>query len=96
MISAKLETEQAREAATVARTAAAGHAEKQQQYESEQTEVRRGAKHYQDVIDAQEDQAAQYRTAASELREAQRLEAEIPDPEARGVPGVERVRVRGG
>ena len=44
------------------------------------------------MFDAQELQAGDYRQATAALREAERLEAAIPDLEARGVEGVERVR----
>jgi hypothetical protein len=46
----------------------------------------------EDVFDEQEDQARTYRQAATELREAERLEAAYADLQARGVPGAERVK----
>jgi hypothetical protein len=46
----------------------------------------------EDVFDEQEDQARAYRGAATELREAQRLEEAYADLSARGVAGAERVK----
>ncbi len=46
----------------------------------------------EDVFDEQEDQARAYRGAATELREAQRLEEAYSDLSARGVAGAERVK----
>jgi len=44
------------------------------------------------VFGEQEDQVSNARAAAAELAEAERLEAALPDLEARGVEGLERVR----
>lgn len=46
----------------------------------------------EDEFDVQEVKAIDYRNAAGELAEAERLEAALPDLEARQVAGVERVR----
>jgi hypothetical protein len=92
LITARLEGESAREAEAANRAAAAGHAEQEQRFDDDSRAVRRRAKELEDVFDAQEDQAREYRTAAAELREAERLEAALPDLESRGVAGVERIR----
>jgi hypothetical protein len=91
-INARLEEEAAREALTKHRAAAAQHAGDEQRLETDVTGVKRRAKELEDVFDAQEDQAKEYRTAAVELREAERLEVALADLETRGVPGVERIR----
>ncbi|MDO8362249.1 MAG: hypothetical protein Q7V88_05085, partial [Actinomycetota bacterium] len=44
------------------------------------------------VFEEQEDQVSSARQAAAELAEAERLEAALPDLEARGVEGLDRVR----
>ena len=46
----------------------------------------------EDVFDSQEDQARVYRQAATEMREAERLDAAYADLKARDVPDADRVR----
>ncbi|WP_162941513.1 hypothetical protein [Desertimonas flava] len=89
---ARLEAEDARAAAATATATATRLAGEKEAFDAERTAAQTRAKEYEDILDQQEQQAAEYRTAAAELREAKRLEAELPDLEARSVPGVERVR----
>jgi hypothetical protein len=91
-INARLEEEAAREALTRHRATAARHADEEQRFDADVIGAKRHAKQVEDVFDAQEEQATEYRTAAAALREAERLEAALPDLEARGVSGVERIR----
>ena len=91
-INARLEEETAREALAKHRATAARHADEEQRFEAEVVGTKRRAKELEDVFDTQEEQAKEYRVAAAELREAERLEEALPDLEARGVPGVERIR----
>ena len=91
-INARLEEEAAREALTRHRATAARHADEEQRFDADVIGAKRHAKKVEDVFDAQEEQAKEYRTAAEALGGAERLEAALPDLEARGVPGVERIR----
>ena len=91
-INARLEEQAARDALGKHRALAARHADEEQRLDAEVLGAKRHAKQLEDVFDAQEDQAKEYRRAAAELTEAERLEAALPDLEARGVPGVDRIR----
>ena len=82
--------------------AAAGKAEVARQVEAEarHEDAARSAfgrqQRVEDVFDQQEDQARVYRQAATELGEAERLDAAYADLEARGVAGAERVQQAAG
>lgn len=55
-------------------------------------EVNAEAYAFEEVLNEQQAQVANAREAAKELAEAERLEAALPDMEARGVEGLDRIR----
>ena len=92
----------AAEVSSAEAAATAGKAEVARQVEAEarHEEAARSAfgrqQRVEDVFDQQEDQARVYRQAATELGEAERLEAAYADLVARGVAGADRVQQAAG
>jgi hypothetical protein len=89
---AQQEVTAAQEAAKAGRADVDRHTKDEATYEAQVRGSFTQRQKLEDVFDEQEDQARVYRQAATEIREAERLEAAYADLQSRGVAGAERVR----
>jgi hypothetical protein len=89
---AQQEVTAAQEAAKAGRADVDRHTKDEATYEAQVRGSFTQRQKLEDVFDEQEDQARVYRQAATEMREAERLEAAYADVRSRGVAGAERVR----
>jgi hypothetical protein len=89
---AQQEVTAAQEAAKAGRADVDRHTKDEATYEAQVRGSFTQRQKLEDVFDEQEDQARVYRQAATEMREAERLEAAYADLRSRGVAGAERVR----
>jgi hypothetical protein len=89
---AQQEVTAAQEAAKAGRADVDRHTKDEATYEAQVRGSFTQRQKLEDVFDEQEDQARVYRQAATEMREAERLEAAYADLQSRGVAGAERVR----
>ena len=89
---AEQEVVAAKSAADASRADVAKHAADEATYEGRVRESWTERTRNEEAQDNQEDQARAYRRAATEMREAERLDAAYTDLEARGVDGAERVK----
>jgi hypothetical protein len=89
---AQQEVTAAQEAAKAGRADVDGQTKDEATYEAQVRGAFTQRQKLEDVFDEQEDQARVYRQAATEMREAERLEAAYADLQSRGVAGAERVR----
>ncbi len=89
---AQQEVTAAQEAAKAGRADVDRHTKDEATYEGQVRGSFTQRQKLEDVFDEQEDQARVYRQAATEMREAERLEAAYADLQSRGVAGAERVR----
>ncbi len=89
---AQEEVSAAQEAAKTSRADVERHTQDEAKYEGQVRGSFTQRQRLEDAFDEQEDQARVYRQAATEMREAERLEAAYADLQSRGVAGAERVR----
>jgi hypothetical protein len=89
---AQQEVSAAQEAAKTSRADVERHTQDEATYEGQVRGSFSQRQRLEDVFDEQEDQARVYRQAATEMREAERLETAYADLQSRGVAGAERVR----
>ena len=89
---AQQEVSAAQEAAKTSRADVERHTQDEAKYEGRVRGSFSQRQRLEDVFDEQEDQARVYRQAATEMREAERLETAYADLQSRGVAGAERVR----
>jgi hypothetical protein len=89
---AQQEVTSAQEAAKASRADVERHSKDEATYETQVRGSFTQRQRLEDVFDEQEDQARVYRQAATEMREAERLEAAYADLQSRGVAGADRVR----
>ena len=89
---AEREVADAKAAAESSRTAAAQHAQDETKFDDQVKESWSRRARNEGAQDSQEDQARVYRQAATEMREAERLDAAHADLQSRGVAGAERVK----